>query len=1283
MRSFVTATMIAQQLCSSSRDGQELLPQLVAKLIKASIHREAIREFRFPHGDQVYLHGEDGILALDDAVQHLYVPSGISIWEMGTETPARSKANKDFPGAEAKLADAFPNIVPPVSPDKATAVFVTSGIFQDHEKWVREKRKDSKWKSIRVIDAVSLADWLEQCPEVMLWFADVCGLPAEGLYDAEQYIRKLGVGFGVPAISPDLVVAGRNDEVERLRSLVVDSNAEIHVQAESIEEAAAFLASASLKEPDACGKKPPLVFADSRANLNLLATCDAELTLVPVDSEALARFRTLEAHKWRAIVPEIKSTAPPSNMGQSLTLGQCKRAATEQHLISQMGFPEHRARRIARESKGSLIALLWLVGSGPVGTPRWATRKDATTHASLMLAGSWIGNNENDTKIIERLSRQAYRDIETVLQSAEIPEGPWIHRGVEWLCASKDFVWGQLAGKVTETMRRDFLGIVQEVVGEKDPSLELPQSDRHMASIMGKTRKYSSSLRGGLVDSVARLAVSKADGQGWADRVVHSLLDPTASDVLGRWLSVCDVYSEIAEASPDVFLQCLDAMLRTGEAKRFFQDAISDSVIFGPTSAHVYLLWALERLAWQKEYFSRVLSSLAKLAEIDPGVRTSNTPKNSLITILLPWSPQHAETMQNAAQALKMLYSISPGVTWDVAVALLPASHDTTSPTPTPVYREHPGERHVTVNEYWEFVRTVVQLMIEWAGHDVARWASLVKAYPELRRGYPELAQLVTDALGNVHAVIQADAEKAVVHDALRELISHHREFPDAEWALSKPDLDILESLRERFKPEDAVLLCSHLFSWDPDVPDAPVKRYEDGWDEWLAEQRAIAAKAVYDQDGLEGICRLAERVVLPDCVGEAVAGLPLTEAEVVDLLERGLKTQLSCYPQNPITKTARGYVWAKYKIEGDKWLEFILALHRIVWTAEAYANLALGLPPSPVLWNRLEQWGPEADSLYWKNVDVRGQLREHWPQVLTKWKEVARPWSSLELIAHVIDERHADTMGAKPSAEDVVDVLTRTLEADESVEPQRRQGDMLSYYVEHAFLYIDSQGVAPERLASLEWGWLRVLERTKRGVKALQAQAASSPELFVKLLKAIYRVEGEPKNDNVPDDQRRVASQASRLLDGIHTLPGYQSGIAGETTASSPLRAWVLRTRELAKEAGRLRVCDVRIGQILSYSPPSADGSWPCVEVRDVIEEVRSAKLENGLRIGKCNQRGVVWRGEGGKQEWDLAKEYRVLADKVRSGWPRTASVLDGLAKDYEAEAREWDEQAKRDEYE
>ena len=103
MRSFVTSGMIAQRLCSPSRDGQELLPHLVEKLITASIPLASIREQRFPHGDAIYLHGSDGVLAIDDDVEHPYIPGGLSLWEMGTSMDPKSKADEDFSKAEKKL----------------------------------------------------------------------------------------------------------------------------------------------------------------------------------------------------------------------------------------------------------------------------------------------------------------------------------------------------------------------------------------------------------------------------------------------------------------------------------------------------------------------------------------------------------------------------------------------------------------------------------------------------------------------------------------------------------------------------------------------------------------------------------------------------------------------------------------------------------------------------------------------------------------------------------------------------------------------------------------------------------------------------------------------------------------------------------------------------------------------------------------------------------------------------------------------------------------------------
>jgi len=161
------------------------------------------------------------------------------------------------------------------------------------------------------------------------------------------------------------------------------------------------------------------------------------------------------------------------------------------------------------------------------------------------------------------------------------------------------------------------------------------------------------------------------------------------------------------------------------------------------------------------------------------------------------------------------------------------------------------------------------------------------------------------------------------------------------------------------------------------------------------------------------------------------------------------------------------------------------------------------------------------------------------------------------------------------------------------------------------------------------------------------------------------------------------LASQAFHLLRGINSIPGLQKTADGMSIDAVALHTWITESRKLAEEVGLLRVCDSRIGEILSYSPESPDGIWPCTEVRDVLEEIQSESVENGIQIGKYNQRGVVRRGKGGKQEWDLSQKYRAYAEKVRIKWPRTAIVLEGLANTYEREAKEWDKRAEWEEYE
>jgi hypothetical protein len=142
----------------------------------------------------------------------------------------------------------------------------------------------------------------------------------------------------------------------------------------------------------------------------------------------------------------------------------------------------------------------------------------------------------------------------------------------------------------------------------------------------------------------------------------------------------------------------------------------------------------------------------------------------------------------------------------------------------------------------------------------------------------------------------------------------------------------------------------------------------------------------------------------------------------------------------------------------------------------------------------------------------------------------------------------------------------------------------------------------------------------------------------------------------------------AHELLEGWRTPPGLDDGVID----GARLSEWVGEARRRLAEAHRTATGDRLIGQVLSGSPPGADGAWPAEPVRDLIEELRSDDVEAGLRTGRFNQRGVVMRDplSGGGMERSIKAQYEADAATVAARWPRTAAFLRTFAATYERHA-------------
>ena len=158
------------------------------------------------------------------------------------------------------------------------------------------------------------------------------------------------------------------------------------------------------------------------------------------------------------------------------------------------------------------------------------------------------------------------------------------------------------------------------------------------------------------------------------------------------------------------------------------------------------------------------------------------------------------------------------------------------------------------------------------------------------------------------------------------------------------------------------------------------------------------------------------------------------------------------------------------------------------------------------------------------------------------------------------------------------------------------------------------------------------------------------------------------------PKQREAAGSAAYHLLNEITKIPGTNDD--GKIDGHA-LAAWISEVRQLCRNYARADMGDYCIGELLAKAPAGKNGIWPCEAVCEAMVGMASTKIGEGFHIGTLNSRGVVNRGEGGKQEHELAAKYRAWAEHLRFGYPFVGRILEDIAVSYEHEAEMWDSEA------
>ena len=982
------------------------------------------------------------------------------------------------------------------------------------------------------------------------------------------------------------------------------------------------------------------------------------------ESNVSSQVATNRGH--HVITPLHASEEPRGNGDQLPMLGRDETVPA----LAEMGLSEPGAHALVRKTARSLPIIRRLLieeAGGPA--PAWAGVDPQSPLPSLMLVGQWDESNEHDKETVARITRRAYEEVARVAAAlAQTEDSPLAKVGSRWRFLSHEEAWHLLAPRLIADDVERFTEEAVRILGTESSEYELPVDQRHLAGIQGKGVPHSRLLREGIVRTLALMGNQgeRALNVGDVPYRPAVVLRQVLTDDKGWeiWATLSGDLATLAEADPDTVLEAIERQLSATPSS--FEDLFHQEgdPLFGGAQ-HTGLLWALERLAWSPEYFSRVAMILARLDQTDPGGRIANRPAGSLKTMFLPWFRVSEASDSQRLQTLGALLTRVPQAGWRTLVDAFPTGHDFVVGREPPFWR--PWGQDGTPPSNWGQIRASVKemerLLLEHVGEDADRWKDVLSLISRLS---PEGRRRATELMAERADGIKQHPNSADLWSGIRTQLNRHRSYPDANWAIPEPGLKPLAGIYEGLTPDDPAAAYSWLFSGWPELPDGSDRRDVESHHASLDAARQTAIAAAYVSGGPDAILSIAESAGQPGEVGRAFfIGIGAEPALELALTHAGSE-------QGQYRLMVRGILWTLFHQRGrPAWDGVLERAKAAAVTPQALADVFLAASSDRDTWIRLGNETSEVQRCYW-------ELMNPWA---VSWEDEA----DVAFVALKLLEVHRSATVAEWTSHQSVhhEIVIRTLEqlpADLVIASAPEARSNWSMYDITILLerLDESAEVDDGTIAHLESPFISALSHDSRRELALHREISRNPALFADLVAHMYR-----RDDGQTDDA--VSEQAAQVAGSIlmPIMMGEQGIIPGRTEQSvvdyEALTTWVDEARRLCADRGRGEIGDDMIGQLLSKAPAGDDGVWPCEPVRELLEQIDSHSMRDGFAVGTRNRRGVTSRGvfDGGTQERTLSGEYRRQANEIGARWPTMAGLLRRIAESYEHDAQWHDRDA------
>jgi len=1239
---WITASEINAWTEKEPRRAQELLPKLIIKLILASCNN--IENYTFPSGDSIQNAGYDGTLVCKDNGN--FVPNGESVWEMGTDKNALNKFREDF---RKRTANPLGKEIP-----RNTFVFVTSRIWSHKISIAEEEGKakiKSEWKSVIIIDANYLEHWLESCYSVTIWFADIIGKNIEKFVSTEEYWREWAENT-TPSLKREFFLEGRQDFAKEVENWFISKQKDLVLIADSNLEALLFVISVfngSSSHNSERFQSKTIIVKDNIGWTNIRGIITEDIITIP-NFNINPGMDYIEKSRNIFIVNKY---SPLGKIGKSKhTLIMPKRRKNDFEIaLKNIGLNGEALYEISYKTKRNFSALYRRITNVPTRKiPSWINSDSIIDLVPALFLGCWDGKYRGDVKLVEELTGGDYEEYITKLSKwISVEETPIVKVDKFYMIVSISDMWDILWNSITEKSYRKFFKIIEIAFQNTEIN---SNSEQVNDIIYNEYQYYSDEIIEGLAISMIMLSdrdreinlfssnSTKQDINNSIEKLFNNCPNQQAWHTLVKHLPL------LIEASPSAVLLVIEKKIDCNDEELWALFQQSDSY-FGIRSSYVHLLWALEKLAWEKDYAAQATYLLAQIDEKKFEYRLANTPINSLYNMFCLWSPQICFSSSERLQIIGNLINKYPYTGWRLADKLLPEGvQQISSNVSKPRWKEFECEcdKPLTQGEYWNSISGVTDILMDHLTPDVQKWEIVISKVESFLDRTEGLLKLLAD-----HKRFFAVADQTLLADKLGEAIYRNRKYNKADWSMPEQEIINVEKLYNAIVPESASRY-RHLFTYNPyDLEPIPYDAEIDNIKDEQAKtygNRKIAIETIIKEYGYDELCSI---------VSAAEDTLDLGKIIAEDVLKFEINWEMIFQLKAANPRIFGPIINSIMSNRGLKYINNELS----VLPEDDIAIILCAFPMTDEILDTLKTHSCKVQEQYWRNTNAFILFDEEsmlFTYVIDRLLENDRAYILIDRLAY----------SKFNNSEYLVKILQSAANLYPNTEPNGMKFDSIpTYDIKNIFeKQFGNPKINEETVAEIGLNYLSCFDNNFEP-KCITNQLYNNPKLFIDLLTIAFRSDD---SNSQSAENKAEAQRANKLFVSLRRLPGYSEGtnIIDEIVFSE----WMDYVLNTSKQIGYYFAGQVCIGILLSYSPMGTDGVWPHEGVRKFMELNMTDILSENFIIGKLNQRGV-YQCSGGVEELELAGKYDDYAAKIMFDFPKVAAVIRKLRQEYLHEAR------------